>query len=90
MAVAFLSRKSKHIDISFYLRMIDAKNKSTFKRMDEHFKNHPETRAFINAKPILQLPDFSDLSLKIPFSEPIEFLIFEDGKVETNLQKPAK
>lgn len=90
VATAFLTTEEDHINIEFYIRMIDAKNKSTFERMDEHFQTYPEKRAVFNAEPILFLPDLSHLSLKIPFTQPIEFIVFENGIIETNLQSPIK
>lgn len=90
VATAFLIREENHITIEFYLRMVDAKNKSTFERMDEYFKNHPAKRAITNAEPVLCSPDMSHLSLKIPFTEPIEFVVWENGRVETNLQSPKR
>jgi hypothetical protein len=90
VATAFLTTEEDHINIRFYLRMIDAKNKSTFERMEEYFQTHPEKRAISNAEPILCLPDMSHLSLKIPFTKPIEFVVFQNGRVETNLQRPIK
>jgi len=58
--------------------------------MEEFFKVHPEKRASTNAKPVLCTLDMSHLDLKMPFSGSVEFLVYEDGKVETNIQSPIR
>lgn len=90
LITAFLTTEEDYMHIGFYIRLIDAKNKSTFEKMDEYFKIRPEMRALTNAELILRPLDLSHLTLKIPFSGPIKFLIWENGRVETNLQSPTR
>jgi len=90
LVTAFLTREREYANVDFYLRLVDAKKESTFERIKDFFEQYPEKRAFTNARPVLSTIDMSHLSLKIPIDGSIEFLVWKDGKVETNFQPPIK
>lgn len=57
------------LDVAFYLRLIDAKKESTFKRMKTFFKSYPEREAIFPGERTLVVPDFSDLAFRIPLDK---------------------
>lgn len=90
LVFAYMTHVENYLHVGFYLRLVDAESKPIFERMDSFFKAYPGKRACLNAEPVLYTLDMSDLDLRIPSAGSFEFLVWEDGRVETNLQSPIR
>ena len=59
-------QEDEFLNIAFYIRLVDAKDSSTFTRMETLFREYPELRAVLPGEPFLVTPDLSHLTIKIP------------------------